>query len=93
MKTDIQIYIVAGQLLNSLPTDHEGQYIEIDIELEFTNQVEECHGEHNICTWESSIQSIYVMKIELGSKQLVTDITDTMEGMFDDMIQKANLLI
>lgn len=92
MKVEKTLYIINGKLIDILPKDYEGQYIDIDIEIKFYNQVEECHGVHNICSFEFEVTSIYVMSLEYGSKKLICDITDNFQDIVFELIQKTNLI-
>lgn len=93
MKTEITLYIIKGEILKALPENHEGQYIDIDIEIVFSTDVEECHGVHNLCSYDYVITSIYVMEIEDGSKKWISDITESLEDIIFELIQERKVLI
>ena len=92
MKTEKTLYIVDSRLIDSLPEYYEGQYIEIEIELIFSRSEDDFHGEKNVCIYDYEISSIYVRERIEENKRLGEDLTDTLNDIVVDLINKTNII-
>ena len=92
MKTVKTLYIVDSRLIDSLPENYEGAFIEIEVEIEFSRSEEDFHGEKNICVYEYEILSIYSCELIKGRTSLCDDLTDTLHDIVVDLINKTNII-
>ena len=92
MKTDKTLYIINSKLVDSLPENYEGAFIEIEVEIEFSRSEEDFHGEKNICVYEYEILSIYSCELIKGRTSLFDDLTDTLHDIVVELINKTNII-
>ncbi len=93
MKTEKTLYIVDSRLIDYLPENYEGTFIEIEVEIEFLRSEDDFHGEKNVCTYDYEITSIYEINMELGrGKRIGADLTDTLHDIVVDLINKTNII-
>ena len=92
MKTDKTLYIINSKLVDSLPENYEGAFIEIEVEIEFSRSEEDFHGEKNICVYEYEILSIYSCELINGRTSLFDDLTDTLHDIVVELINKTNII-